>query len=95
VANRSGANRLEKKRRQFVPRKIAFMTILFAALCAEPVWSQDYSRLAFDIGGGISTPLNPTAQYIGISGKLLAPATTSTNTTRSSANLCGAACPPP
>jgi hypothetical protein len=34
-----------------VPRKVAFLTILFAALCTVPVWSQDYSRLAFDIGG--------------------------------------------
>lgn len=32
-----------------------------------PLQAQDFSKLAFNIGGGISSPLNPTGQYTGLS----------------------------
>jgi hypothetical protein len=34
-------------------------------LCAQGL---DLSRLTYDVGAGISTPLNPTGQYVGVSG---------------------------
>src|SRR5437762_973888 len=34
--------------------------------------AQDFSRLSLDIGGGVSTPLNPTGQYVGVSGNFSA-----------------------
>jgi hypothetical protein len=33
-----------------------------------PVSAQDFSKLNFNIGGGPSTPLNPTGQFAGVSG---------------------------
>jgi hypothetical protein len=33
-----------------------------------PLTAQDVPKLNFNIGGGVSTPLNPTARYAGISG---------------------------
>ena len=47
-------------------------TLIFVATLSgiwlAPAHAQDFSKLAFNIGGGISTPLNPTAQYVGIDG---------------------------
>ena len=43
--------------------------VVIAVLCANwmvPLHGQ--SKLAFNIGGGISTPLNPTGAYTGVSG---------------------------
>ena len=33
-----------------------------------PLTAQDFGRFTTSIGGGLSTPLNPTAQYAGLSG---------------------------
>jgi Outer membrane protein beta-barrel domain len=41
---------------------------LLAAACALRVHAQEDSKLAFNIGGGVTTPLNPTAQYVGLGG---------------------------
>lgn len=45
--------------------------ILLTAIFALPARSQDYAKFAFEIGGGASPPLNPTAQYIGIGGNFV------------------------
>jgi hypothetical protein len=47
---------------------------LLAVSSALPLYGQDLnlSRLTYDIGGGISTPLNPTGQYVGVSGNFTA-----------------------
>jgi hypothetical protein len=54
-----------------VQKRIAFSVILLAAVCTFPVRSQEYSKFAFDIGGGVSTPLNPTAHYVGLGGNFV------------------------
>jgi hypothetical protein len=59
---------VEQKRRTVVGKKILILAGLVAAASRPPLCAQDYSKLAFNIGGGISTPLNPTANYIGVSG---------------------------
>ena len=33
-----------------------------------PVCGEDFSRLNFNIGGGTTTPLNPTANFVGLGG---------------------------
>ncbi len=49
--------------------KIILTTIsLLVAVCLMPVHAQDYSRFAFNMGGGLTTPLNPTGAYAGLSG---------------------------
>lgn len=52
-------------------KNLALSVLLLIASCALPVRSQDYSKFAFDIGGGVSTPLNPTSKYIGINGNFV------------------------
>ena len=37
-----------------------------------PLQAEDYSKVNFDIGGGISDPLNPTAKFVGVSGNFVA-----------------------
>lgn len=49
-------------------------TILCAAAMLAsimPLQGQEWGKFAFDIGGGISAPLNPTAQYVGLSGNFV------------------------
>jgi len=41
---------------------------LLNAVLTITLQAQDVPKLAFNIGGGISTPLNPTAQFAGTSG---------------------------
>ncbi len=41
------------------------------ATCWAPLKAQDYSKFAFNVGGGISTPLNPTGAYAGVSGNFV------------------------
>jgi len=41
---------------------------LLTATVAAPLGAQNYSKLAFNIGGGITTPLAPTSNYAGLSG---------------------------
>lgn len=53
------------------------LVTLFAVLAAGVVVplgaAQDLHKLKFDIGGGITTPLNPTARYAGLSGSIRLP----------------------
>ncbi len=49
---------------------------LFGAAALMPLQAQDYSKwdyskFAFNVGGGISTPLNPTGAYAGVSGNFV------------------------
>lgn len=49
--------------------------VIFGSLVvvtALPLCAQDYSKGSFNIGGGVTTPLNPTANYTGISGNFTA-----------------------
>jgi len=48
-------------------RSLAVIALLGAAGMVQ-VHAQNFSRLSFDMGGGVSTPLNPTGQYVGVSG---------------------------
>ena len=47
-------------------RLLAVAGLLAAA--GIPIRAQDFSRLSVDMGGGVSTPLNPTGRYVGVSG---------------------------
>ena len=49
-------------------KKIMVLAGLLAALGVVPLCAEDFSKFAFDIGGGVTTPLNPTARYVGVSG---------------------------
>jgi hypothetical protein len=53
-----------------VYKKIVSLASLLAA-AVMPLCAQDFSKFNFDIGGGPSTPLNPTAQYVGLSGNFV------------------------
>jgi hypothetical protein len=43
-------------------------TILLSVLGITGLGAQDFSKFNFNIGGGVTTPLNPTANYVGLSG---------------------------
>ena len=47
-------------------KKILVSVAAFLSSWLIPLYAQ--SRLTFNIGGGVSTPLNPTAAYTGVSG---------------------------
>ncbi len=51
-----------------MPGKLRITAILLSAMGALPVCGQDFSKLNFNIGGGMTAPLNPTANYIELSG---------------------------
>ena len=44
---------------------------LLGVVYLMPAQAQDYSRFAFNIGGGVTTPLNPTGAYAGLSGNFV------------------------
>jgi hypothetical protein len=52
-------------------KKIVIFASLLTAVSAVPLCADDFIKLAFDIGGGVSTALNPTAQFAGISGNFV------------------------
>jgi hypothetical protein len=47
-------------------------TILLIAATSNPCAAQDDPKLNVNFGAGVTTPLNPTAQYAGLSGNFLA-----------------------
>jgi len=51
-----------------VAKTFVLSVCLLSAALLVPLQAQDYSKFAFNIGGGVSTPLNPTAQFVGVSG---------------------------
>jgi len=44
---------------------------LLTAALVEPIAAQDVSKLNANIGGGVTTPLNPTARFAGVSGNFV------------------------
>ena len=49
-------------------RKLLTIFALLNLAAVAPMQAQNFSRLSFGMGGGVSTPLNPTGQYVGVSG---------------------------
>ena len=49
-------------------RRIVVSLALIGVAVLLPLQAQDYSKFAFNMGGGITTPLNPTGAYAGVSG---------------------------
>jgi hypothetical protein len=47
-------------------KKILGLIAVLCAACTIPAYGQ--SKLMFNLGGGVSTPLNPTGAYTGVSG---------------------------
>jgi hypothetical protein len=47
------------------------LAILLIAAAPNPGSAQDVPKLNLHVGGGITTPLNPTAQYAGLSGNFV------------------------
>lgn len=43
-------------------------TIVLSAAGLMPMYGADFDKFNFNIGGGVTTPLNPTANYVGLSG---------------------------
>uniref|UniRef100_Q01YP2 Uncharacterized protein n=1 Tax=Solibacter usitatus (strain Ellin6076) TaxID=234267 RepID=Q01YP2_SOLUE len=43
-------------------------TVLLSAAGLTPTYAGDFSKFNFNIGGGVMTPINPTANYVGLSG---------------------------
>jgi hypothetical protein len=48
--------------------KILSVAGLLVLAGMAPLCADDWSHFAFNIGGGVTTPLNPTANYVGVSG---------------------------
>ena len=49
-------------------KTILFPVSLLSLMLVVPVCGEDFSRLNFNIGGGTTTPLNPTANFVGLGG---------------------------
>src|SRR5438105_657980 len=65
---RSAADGVDSNRRIIMSKKIARLAGLLAVIGVAPLCAEDFSKFAFNIGGGVSTPLNPTARYVGVGG---------------------------
>ena len=53
-------------------KTILFWASFMCAVSSPRLHAQDYSKFTMNIGGGISTPLNPTGAYAGMSGNFAA-----------------------
>src|SRR5450755_2452561 len=49
-------------------KKLMIPIILLSAAGLTRLHAQDFSKFNFNIGGGMTSPINPTAQYVGLSG---------------------------
>jgi hypothetical protein len=49
-------------------KNILVSSILLSVAGWAPLHAGDFSKFNFNIGGGITTPINPTANYVGLSG---------------------------
>ena len=54
-----------------ISRKLFICLGFVGAVWIVPLQAQDYSKFAFNMGGGITTPLNPTGSYAGVSGNFV------------------------
>jgi hypothetical protein len=60
------------KKERIVSKKLLVPVILLSATGLMQLQAQDFNKFAFNIGGGITTPLNPTANFVGLSGNFAA-----------------------
>jgi hypothetical protein len=51
-----------------VSKKVLISTILLSMAGLARLQAQNFTKFNFNIGGGVTTPLNPTANYVGLSG---------------------------
>ena len=49
-----------------ISRKLLICLGFVGVASVVPLPAQDYSKFAFNMGGGITTPLNPTGAYAGV-----------------------------
>jgi hypothetical protein len=51
-------------------RRSSALICLLGAVCLFPLRAQDQElqMLNFNVGGGLSVPLNPTGRYLGVNG---------------------------
>jgi hypothetical protein len=54
-----------------MPKAIVVAIGLLSTVWSLPATAQMYPKFNFNIGGGVSTPLNPTAQFAGVSGNFV------------------------
>ena len=47
------------------------LVVILTAASAVSALADEYEKLTFNVGGGISTPLNPTGAYAGVSGNFV------------------------
>jgi len=60
-------------RKGFMSKRTVFTVALLSAACIIPIQAQNEDgQLNFSMGGGLSVPLNPTANYVGFSGSFVA-----------------------
>jgi Outer membrane protein beta-barrel domain len=63
---------VEDKEKKVMFKKIMISVGLLAPICVPAVQAADFSKFAFNTGGGVSTPLSPTSNYAGVSGNFQA-----------------------
>jgi hypothetical protein len=49
-------------------KRLLFPILLLSAAGLTRLHAEDFTKFNFNIGGGMTTPLNPTANYVGLSG---------------------------
>jgi hypothetical protein len=54
-----------------MPRAMIILVVVLSAAGAVPLFADDYEKFSFKAGAGISTPLNPTGAYAGVSGNVV------------------------
>jgi hypothetical protein len=60
-------------RKGFMSKRTVVTVALLSAACIIPIQAQNEDgQLNFSMGGGLSAPLNPTANYVGFSGSFVA-----------------------
>jgi hypothetical protein len=52
-------------------KRVLISIILLSTAGLMGLQAQDFSKFNFNIGGGITTPLNPTSDFVGISGNFV------------------------
>jgi hypothetical protein len=54
-----------------MPKKILYLLAFLSIIWLAPLQAEEIQKLTFDIGGGVSAPLNPIARYVGTSGNFV------------------------
>jgi hypothetical protein len=55
----------------FMVQKFWILRVFLCVIWALPAPAQELPKLNFNVGGGVSTPLNPTGQFAGVSGNFV------------------------